>query len=153
MYMTKQEKKRGGGTVPDNFGTGSGPSATLKHSLHCGLCPIVHLTGHCFGNSILTPVPIKSRNHVQCKQGFSGKNHAADLMREIRQNRQILKDLHLEMLNSHLCNISSERSPELGTGPATWRSRAVALFRSDALPLNSDAWKVINKPCSQRMAN
>lgn len=44
-------------TVPDDFGTGSRPSAALNHPLHRGFCPIVHLTGHCFGNSIPTPVP------------------------------------------------------------------------------------------------
>lgn len=43
--------------VPDDFGAVTGPSAALQHSLHCGFCPILHLTGHCSGNSILTPVP------------------------------------------------------------------------------------------------
>lgn len=43
--------------VPDDFGAGSGPSADLQHSLHCGFCPIGNLTRHRFGNSVLTPVP------------------------------------------------------------------------------------------------
>lgn len=59
----------------------------------------------------------------------------------------------------NLYNICSEKasfpcvhmcSPELGARSGTWRSCAAALFRLDALPLHSDAWKVINKPCSER---
>lgn len=46
-----------GHVLPDDFGAGSRPPTALKHSLHSGFCPILDLTGHRSGDSVLTPVP------------------------------------------------------------------------------------------------
>lgn len=160
--LTGEADWAGGGScedLPDDFGAGSRPPAALKHPLHCGFCPIVHLTGHCSGNSVLTPVP-KTQNkcsfiliHKSCliKGKMWRNNELKHILKWLQHSRRRIRVSFWNLQwkgaisSLHMC------SPELGrTGSGTWWSCVAALLRFDALPLHSDAREAINKPCSQR---